>query len=248
MTDYYGPEGWGAMASRERLEHRERLALQLAIRHRPPGRADEAVVADLGCGDGLMLAAFGGALPGARLLGFDLSPTQLAKARERLPGAELRYADLTRPFELGAGSVDIAYAGEVVEHLWSPDDFLAELSRVLRPGGLALLTTPNLLSWFNRGLVVVGVGPVYVEYSTRDSAVGMGPLRRLKAGSAPVGHVRVLTARALRDLVAAAGLEVVELRGARFEAAPRAVRAIDGAIGRLAPSLAGILVCAARRP
>ena len=142
----------------------------------------------------------------------DLSETQVAKARERLPKADLRTADLTRPFELDDATVDVAYAGEVIEHLASPDDFLDELHRVVRPGGLLLLTTPNLLSWFNRGFAVAGLGPVYVEYSTRDSSLGMGPLRRLKAGSAPVGHVHVLTARALRDLLAAAGFDIISMR------------------------------------
>lgn len=41
-------------------------------------------------------------------------------------------------------SVDVVVAGEVFEHLYSPLHFLREISRVLRPGGRLILTTPNI--------------------------------------------------------------------------------------------------------
>ena len=43
------------------------------------------------------------------------------------------------------GSVDIVFGGQVIEHLWANDvaDFLVESHRVLRPGGLIVLDSPN---------------------------------------------------------------------------------------------------------
>lgn len=51
-------------------------------------------------------------------------------------------------FSLNANeaSFDLALAVEVIEHIEKPGSFLAELARLLNPGGLALLTTPNLHS------------------------------------------------------------------------------------------------------
>jgi len=72
---------------------------------------------------------------------------------------ELRWS-LNRPIALGAeghfvavgresipipdGAVDVVFAGDVIEHLpGTPRHFLAELARVLKPGGHIILTTPN---------------------------------------------------------------------------------------------------------
>ena len=123
-TDFYGPLGWGAEPLRERLEHRERIALELLVSHRPTQLGDTPTIADFGCGDGLMLRELGALIPGAKLSGFDLSPTQLEKALARLPESVLGLADLSQRLEISEGAIDIAYAGELVEHLWSPDDFL----------------------------------------------------------------------------------------------------------------------------
>ena len=41
------------------------------------------------------------------------------------------------------GSADLVCSFEVLEHLFSPADFLQKFSRILRPGGMAILTNPN---------------------------------------------------------------------------------------------------------
>ena len=67
-----------------------------------------------------------------------------------------------------------------------------------------------------------------------------------RPGREVVGHLRLYTARALREFVAASGFEVVRLHGAPFHGVPRPLRPLD----RLAcarPSLASILLLHARR-
>jgi SAM-dependent methyltransferase len=46
-------------------------------------------------------------------------------------------------FPLAGGSVDVITAFQVIEHLWSPSEFLAECARVLVPGGVLAISTPN---------------------------------------------------------------------------------------------------------
>jgi SAM-dependent methyltransferase len=103
---------------------------------------------DAGCGRGeVMLAA---AARGASVTGIDYSEAAVKIARATLAevqGADVRRGDITAlPWE--TDSFDAALLGDVIEHL-DPDQAdaaLAELRRVLRPGGRVLVhTAPNLL-------------------------------------------------------------------------------------------------------
>ncbi|MET8824846.1 class I SAM-dependent methyltransferase [Streptomyces sp. NPDC004610] len=196
-----------------------------------------ATVLDIGCGDGTSAATAAPLLRGHRIVGVDWSQDALARARTRLPSVvrgELTGGGLP----LRTGCADAVLFSEVIEHLVDPDAALDEIRRVLRPGGHLMLSTPNLAAWYNRGLLLAGVQPVFSEVSLR--AIHGRP------GSEVVGHLRLYTARALRAFVAASGFEVVRLSGAPFHGVPRALRPLD----RLAcarPALASILLLHARR-
>ncbi len=49
-----------------------------------------------------------------------------------------------------AGTFDSVFAGELIEHVQSPARFLKEAARVLRKGGIIIITTPNRDSLINR--------------------------------------------------------------------------------------------------
>ncbi|WP_458243585.1 class I SAM-dependent methyltransferase [Streptomyces sp. MAI_2237] len=201
------------------------------------GTARGQTVLDVGCGDGSAAATARPLLPGHRIVGVDWSQDALKRARTRLSYAvrgELTGGGL--PF--GAASADAVLFSEVIEHLVDPDAALDEIRRVLRPGGHLMLSTPNLAAWYNRGLLLAGVQPVFSEVSLRGI--------HGRPGTEVVGHLRLYTARALREFVAASGFEVVRLAGAPFHGVPRPLRPLD----RLAcsrPSLASILLLHAQK-
>jgi len=64
---------------------------------------------------------------------------------------------------------DVVFAGEVIEHTIDDKFFLEEIFRVLKKDGLLILTTPNLVSFGNRFLMVLGKMPrfAYNEFHYR---------------------------------------------------------------------------------
>jgi len=99
-----------------------------------PGRR----VLDLGCRDGALTQAY---LAGNEVVGVDADQDALADAA-RL-GIETRWADLDQPLDVPDVSFDVAVAGELLEHLRDPHQLIAEVRRVLRPGGTFVASVPN---------------------------------------------------------------------------------------------------------
>jgi SAM-dependent methyltransferase len=116
-----------------------RVALGLAAPE-PPGRA-----LDLGAGQGALSHAM-------NLRGFDVTAADINTRQFRAAGVACSKIDLNRPLPFHDGGFDLVFAVEVLEHLESPRAFLREIFRVLRPGGLAVISTPNITSLPSRVL------------------------------------------------------------------------------------------------
>jgi SAM-dependent methyltransferase len=109
----------------------------LARRHGPgSGR-----LLEIGCGLGHLL---GWLSANYRVYGTDINAWALAQASRNVPQGQflLLSAEDMRAFR--QDSFNIVIAKHVVEHLTHPEKAIAEISRVLSPGGMLLLATPNL--------------------------------------------------------------------------------------------------------
>ncbi|WP_147818782.1 methyltransferase domain-containing protein [Salidesulfovibrio onnuriiensis] len=111
---------------------------------------NDAVVADVGCGQ----IPYLGSLPGDRIrtyYGFDLERRSLEIARDNHDGGfDLRLAQVgAYNIPLEDDSVDAVISCEVIEHLERPHDYLAEIARVLKPGGVLSISTPCVSVYFH---------------------------------------------------------------------------------------------------
>ena len=129
-------------------------------------------ILDAGCGSGPILEKLRDR--GAIVTGFDASAGMLALARERLgPDADLHLADLDGPLPFPDGAFDDVVAGLVLHYFEDWSGPLAELRRVLRPGGrlIAAVDHPLAMEIIRRER---GSAGRYFETHSRDEVWTFG--------------------------------------------------------------------------
>lgn len=136
MRDWY-EEVWREMPEDLDPPHFEVRRDFLLANVRPGDR-----VLDTGCGDG----PFVGPLleTGAVVTGADIAEEALRRARRRAPGARYVRVEPHGPWPFEDGAFELVWASEVIEHVADTEGWVNEVRRVLRPGGLLLVTTPRV--------------------------------------------------------------------------------------------------------
>ncbi|HEY7213873.1 MAG TPA: methyltransferase domain-containing protein [Thermoanaerobaculia bacterium] len=166
------------------------------------GPTDGQTLLDCGCGRGFYLKMLRH-LGNARLFGIDLELPYLLKARRNtahLPGILVNNASIyALPFP--DTTFDAVILSEILEHVERDVDALREVRRVLKPGGLALITVPNANYpfWWD---------PINRTLETLfRTHIGRGPLAGIWAF-----HLRLYTPERLRKTALEAGFQVEEER------------------------------------
>jgi 2-polyprenyl-3-methyl-5-hydroxy-6-metoxy-1,4-benzoquinol methylase len=100
-----------------------------------------SAVLDAGCGGGDF--SEGLAEAGYRMFGLDLSPSGISAATTRNIGT-FKLSSIYEPWAppFGRDSFDAIICIEVLEHLYSPKTFAARAMEALKPGGIAIISTP----------------------------------------------------------------------------------------------------------
>ena len=133
--------------------------------------ANEATILDFGCGPGRVAAELKKRIPSCHLYGSDIDREAIAWAQEHLIGlADFATNEPCPPTPYASNTFDVIYSISLFTHLdeASQNLWLAELARVLKPGGTLLTTihgafarascTPEELQELNRKGIVFRVG------------------------------------------------------------------------------------------
>lgn len=135
-----------------------------AVRAAGPGR-----VLEVGCGTGLFAQRAAAENPGVRVIATDLSERFVALTRDRGVAAEV--ADVQRlPF--GDGAFDVVAAMWMLYHVPDLDRALAEVRRVLRPGGTFVAAT-NGEGHLADLLAEAGGSPLVTGFSSENGAAAL---------------------------------------------------------------------------
>ena len=121
-----------------------KLALRDHIAFITKAAGDRGVdVLDVGCGSGTLLGLL--KQRGFRVNGLDFSAEAAAIAKAE-NGVDVAVGSLEEA-HFPAESFDVVTLFHVMEHVTTPRQVLAEVSRVLKPNGVAILQVPNIESW-----------------------------------------------------------------------------------------------------
>ena len=209
------------------------IMLGRTVEHILAGRPAAGVsrVVDLGCGPGTNLfdvADRCARFSGVAWFGMDLNQQEAAMGADRSAWRESRRGMQRVRFLSGDifhlpfpdESVDVILSSEVIEHLPDPLPALREMARVLKPGGYAMVTTPNpenlpelLGYWLDR----LSGGRFKKFYWNGQDDVSAPPLQ----AAVGFGHVSVHPFKVWRAMFDEAGLPVVrKVRGPMLFGSP----------------------------
>ena len=222
-----------ATAAQSRLERLFRATEEenrrAVLRMLPAGRGGDLL--DIGTHEGEFAERVAERIGATRVAGIDFVPEHATAARAR--GIDVACANIDDGLPFADQEFDTVHANQVIEHVRRSDAFLREVHRVLRPGGLALLSTNNFSSWHNVGALALGYQPMPAHVS--DELIVGNPLDPLRGQEHEDGraHLRLFTGRALIELCAVHGLERVNLRAAGYYPLPPRLGRIMARIDRL---------------
>jgi arsenite methyltransferase len=156
-------------------------------------RGDEQVL-DVGCGRGLLLAGAAKRLTGGRATGIDLWSTEDMGGNSaettlrnlRIEGVSERCEVLSRPaqaMEFADGAFDVVVSNLCLHNIYDAatrEQALREIARVLRPGGVAILSDYKLTGEYAKALATMGF-EVRTRRNWRDWMVTFPPLAVVEA-------------------------------------------------------------------
>jgi len=174
---------------------------------------DNISVLDVGCGDGLMTRKFLRKIPKktiVKIYGIDRGETcrnrSIAYKRGDLESSKLPYPK---------SFFDILISNQVIEHLLNKDLFLSECYRVLRKGGLVIISTENIASLDNIMSILLGNDPLSQHTGSRyyiGSSLSPHFMEKMGRVGNRYSHKNVCSFRSLVRLMNISGFEQVDVK------------------------------------
>ncbi|UCE11583.1 MAG: methyltransferase domain-containing protein [Candidatus Thorarchaeota archaeon] len=188
----------------------------------------------------------------AEVHGVDISPNALRLAENRgLIAKEFDLDGNRWPYE--DNTFDVVIAGDLLEHLFDTETVVAEAYRVLRQGGLFIVSAPNINCYYNRLWVLFGKLPYWIE--SAPNLVFVPLAKDFGDTFFNPGHIRVFNKESLTKLLEHFEFEVELIRGVplgfteeetpkRFRFLRRMAQGVENYFSRI-PTLSSLILAKA---
>jgi 2-polyprenyl-3-methyl-5-hydroxy-6-metoxy-1,4-benzoquinol methylase len=128
-----------------RFKRRLTYAFSFRLLNRFLDRRKSLEILEIGTGSGFFLDFAKEIFPNSRFTGLEYDNRLLDETKQRAPHARL-YQGNAEIFALEENKFDLIVSFQVIEHLYNPDAMLSNVKAHLKPGGIFLVTSPNLSS------------------------------------------------------------------------------------------------------
>lgn len=186
-------------------------------------------ILDIGCHDGTFLSLIKNR--DNNFFGLDASDWAVEKSRGKGIQTERYFFDNETKFPFENNFFDIIVAGEIIEHIYDTDFFLKEIQRALKPGGMLLISTPNMASLGRRLFLFLGKNP-HIELSPNEPE--------------SVGHIRYFTFKNLKDILVKHNFKIVSIQSdcVNFSNDGKIKSAL---LAKIYPTLGASIICLAQK-
>lgn len=147
--------------------------------------------------------------------GFEVIAADLFPQNIQGEGLTCVKADLAKPLPFENAEFDGILFSEGIEHLDAQIAALEEMARIMKPGGVMLVTTPNLLNLSAR-LNFMLTGHAHTRRAAVVSPAQYWNDKKAETHEVYFGHVFLINAFQLRFYLEHAGFEIVDVDTARF--------------------------------
>lgn len=176
---------------------------------------ENARLLDLGCGDGEFTLKVAERIGTKQIYGVDIVEKRIAEAKAR--GIEIYRCDLNDTLPIESENFDVVLGNQIIEHLANTDVFVREIHRVLRTGGYAVITTPNLAAIHNILFLLLGKQPPTASVSDEFLVGTWYPGEKsLDPVEKQPSHQRIFTLAALKELLEYHGFQIERSIGSEY--------------------------------
>jgi 2-polyprenyl-3-methyl-5-hydroxy-6-metoxy-1,4-benzoquinol methylase len=189
-------------------------------------------ILDIGCYDGSLGEVV--LKKGYKVYGVEAHHEASRRALEK--GIEVVKRDIEEGLPWPDNTFDCVIAAEIIEHLYDTTRFIKEIGRVLKPGGVFVMSVPNIACLTNRLRLLLDLYPRYCDYRAENAA----------------GHIRVYTMGSAVSQIKENSFDILRVAGANFPLPmhsrfiPIFVKKLAIFLGDYFPSLAGQIIISAR--